>query len=174
MKMTSLRYTWLTAIMSIATIGGGVAWAWAQPPGEIAKVSNVHEEVRTTEKPMKAKGKIVSFHENKHGDVDGFLLSDDTTVKFPPHMGESLVKELKIGIVVSVNGRRHETPKGEVHLHAVDITANGNVHTIDSPKPPKHDQGHERGHADWMTKKQADEMLSELRAIRKLMEERVK
>ena len=119
---------------------------------------------------MKANGKIVSFHENKQGDVDGFLLSDDTTVKFPPHTGESMVKGLKIGSEVNVNGRRHETPKGEVHLHAVDITANGIVHTINSPKPPKQEQGH----ADWMTKKQADEVLSELRTIRKLMEERVK
>lgn len=126
------------------------------------------------EKPMKAKGKIVSFNENKHGDVDGFLLSDDTTVKFPPHMGESLGKELKIGTEVSVNGRRHETPKGDVHLHANEITAGGDTYTIDAPKPPKHGPAHEARHEDWMTKKQADEMLSELRAIRKLMEEKAK
>jgi hypothetical protein len=126
------------------------------------------------EKPMKAKGKIVSFHENKHGDVDGFMLSDDTTVKFPPHMGESLGKELKIGTEVSVNGKRHETPKGDIHLHADDITAEGYVYTIDAPKPPKHGPQHGPGQEDWMTKKQADEMLSELREIRKLMEEKAK
>lgn len=122
------------------------------------------------EKPMKAKGKIVSFQENKHGDVDGFLLSDDTTIKFPPHMGKSLEKELKIGTEVSVNGKRHETPKGDIHLHADDISAAGHVYTIDKPKPPAHGPGHE----DWMTKRQADEMLSELRAIRKMMEEKAK
>ena len=65
---------------------------------------------------------------------------------------------------------RHETPKGDVHLHAEEITADGYAYTIDAPKPPKHGPGHE----DWMTKKQADEMLTELRAIRKLMEEKAK
>ncbi len=140
------------------------------PPAPPTHPKHPHSD----EKPMKAKGKIASFHENKHGDVDGFQLSDDTTVKFPPHMGKSLSKELKVGTEVSVNGNRHETPKGDIHLHADDITAAEYVYTIDAPKPPKHGPKDGPGHEDWMTKKQADEMLSELRAIRKLMEEKAK
>ncbi len=118
------------------------------------------------ESDMKAKGKIVEIQENKHGDADGFVLSDGTTVKFPPHVGESLIKDLKVGQQISVNGRRHETPKGEVHLHADEITSGGYTYTIDAPKPPKHGPDRE----DWMTKRQADEMLTELRAIRALLE----
>ncbi len=115
---------------------------------------------------MKAKGKIVEIQENKHGDADGFLLSDGTTVKFPPHVGESLMNDLKVGKLIDVNGRRHETPKGEVHLHADEIISGGYTYTIDSPKPPKHGPEQEA----WMTKRQADEMLAELRAIRALLE----
>ena len=251
MKMTKVRFVWLTAVLSLTTLGVGAVLAFAQPPGRLDVVltlqgkvteltkndhndpdgwklengqtvhvpphafADLKDQIKTgaivnaltvkkhrpdgsivneaiavdvgdrhvailppappqhpnkSEIPMKAKGKIVSFHENKHGDTDGFVLSDDTEVKFPPHMGESMTKDLKVGTEVSINGRRHETPKGDVHLHAEEITADGYVYTIDAPKPPKHGPGHE----DWMTKRQADEMLSELRAIRKLMEEKTK
>lgn len=121
------------------------------------------------ESDMKAKGKIVEVQENKHGDADGFLLSDGTTVKFPPHVGETLVKDLQVGQQVSVNGRRHETPKGEVHLHAEEIVSGGYTYTIDAPKPPRSPKHGPEPEA-WMTKRQADEMLTELRAIRALLD----
>lgn len=120
---------------------------------------------------MKAKGTISSFHENHHGDVDGFTLDDDTEVKFPPHVGESLQDGMSVGTKVNVKGQRHETPEGDIHLHADEITADGYTYTIDQPKgpkPPKHGPPHE----DWMTRKQADDVIKELRAIRELLETR--
>jgi len=36
---------------------------------------------------MSANGTIKEFVANRHGDVDGFLLSDGTEVKLPPHQG---------------------------------------------------------------------------------------
>lgn len=63
---------------------------------------------------MKAKGTIVSFHENHHGDTNGFTLSDDTEVKFPPHNGEALMEGMRIDSEVDVKGRRHKTPKSNM------------------------------------------------------------
>lgn len=123
------------------------------------------------EKPMKAKGTIASFHENHHGDVDGFTLDDGTEVKFPPRVGELLQEGLDVGTRVTVNGHWHKTPEGDIHLHADSINTAKYAYAIDhpkKPKPPKRGTGHEDG----MTRKQADDVLKELRGIRRLLEQR--
>lgn len=120
---------------------------------------------------MKAKGTITTFTENRRGDLDGFSLDDETEVKFPPHVAESLQEGMEVGTEVKVKGHRHETPEGDVHLHATEITADGYTYTIDDSepcKPPKGGKGCESG----MTRKQAAQVLKELRNIRKLLENR--
>lgn len=140
------------------------------PPAPPHKKPHPHPEPQQ-EEPMKAQGTITTFNTNHRGDVDGFTLDDNTEVKFPPHVGESLQEGMEVGTEVSVKGHRHETPDGDIHLHAEEITAAGYTYTIDHPKPPKPPK-HGPGHEDWMSRKQADEVLMELRSIRKLLEQR--
>lgn len=131
-----------------------------------------HEPNFEREEPMKLSGNVTGFHENPHGDVDGIFLDDDTEVKFPPHMGRKIQGAVSVGDTITAEGKRHVTPKGDLHLRADVITAKSETIEIDhpkGPKPPPHDHGPQE---DWMTKKQADEMISELRAIRKLLENR--
>ncbi|HEY0981888.1 OB-fold nucleic acid binding domain-containing protein [Schlesneria sp. T3-172] len=118
-----------------------------------------HGPRREAERPMSAAGKIRDFHKNKHGDVDGFALEEGTEVKLPPHLGEELQALAKVGDEVKVEGRRHETPKGDIHLHADRITSSATGKILERDEPGRHE------HAPPFA-----EILEELRAIRRLLE----
>jgi hypothetical protein len=111
------------------------------------------------ESSMTAKGKVSEFHVNRHGDVDGFLLSDGTEVKLPPHQAGDLEALVQVGSQVWIEGRRHETPHGDIHLHADQImdTASGRTLERDEPNGKGHVPPHE-------------EILKELRELRRLIE----
>jgi hypothetical protein len=51
-------------------------------------------------------GALKRFVINPHGEVDGFILTDGTLVKFPPHMAVELTAAVKAGDAVSVRGFR--------------------------------------------------------------------
>ncbi|MDQ6733558.1 MAG: hypothetical protein M3Z35_05485 [Nitrospirota bacterium] len=55
-----------------------------------------------------AGGTVKQYLMNPHGDVDGLLLGDGTQVHFPPHMGNELTTEIKLGNQVTVQGDRLE------------------------------------------------------------------
>ena len=112
------------------------------------------------EAPMNAKGTIREFHSNRHGDVDGLFLSDGTEVKVPPHQGAELQELAKVGAEIRVQGRRHETPHGDVHLHADRITATESGRTFERDEP--HHGPHAPPHHA--------EIMKELREIRHLIE----
>jgi len=59
-----------------------------------------------------------------------------------------------------VDGRRHETPKGDIHLHANRISSGNTVIEIDRPEPKKHEV-----HPPHV------QIVDELRKIRELLEE---
>lgn len=123
------------------------------------------KDKRHPEKPMNVNGKVLSFTPNRHGDVDGFLLEDKTEVKFPPHMSEALQALVKPGSAVTIEGRRHETPEGSVHLHADRITDAASGKFLERSEPAGHGpEGGPRGPAH-------EEIMRELRAIRKLLED---
>ena len=89
------------------------------------------------DKPMNATGTVQAFVSNRHGDVDGLRLSDGTEVKLPPHLGDELQALTKIGEKVRIEGRRHETPEGDVHLHADRIVATASGRALERDEPPK-------------------------------------
>lgn len=132
--------------------------------------------------PMEATGVVKKLSVNPHDDVDGFTLDDGTIVKFPPHQGSELAAIISIDAEVKVTGRRHETPQGDVHLHAdrVTVAATGNSLERDEPRdrplpPPPHARGpHDRGPqgGDVGPAAPHEEILRELREIRFLLEER--
>lgn len=132
------------------------------------------------ETPMKAEGVVAELATNPHGDVDGLLLEDETEVKFPPHLGAELEALVKPGTKVVIDGRRHVTPKGDVHLHAdrIELVGTGTVierHPPEHPGPrgpggPGHDRPEEHRIDAGELARTQQEILRELREIRRLLE----
>jgi hypothetical protein len=138
------------------------------------------------EKPMNAKGVVSSYATNPEGEVDGLMLTDGVEVKLPPHQGKELQRLVSKGDEVTVEGRRHETPEGDVHLHAdrVTVVSTGRSIERDEPRdrrPPPRGQrgpgvdrgpGVRRGHGAEADRPEAphEEILRELREIRRLIE----
>jgi hypothetical protein len=58
-------------------------------------------------------GKVTQFNYNKEGEVDGFLLEDGTFCKTPPHVSQTLMTILSLGMEVLVAGFAHETITGK-------------------------------------------------------------
>lgn len=114
---------------------------------------------RESEEPMTVTATVREFHSNRHGDVDGLILSDGTEVKVPPHQGADLQEVAKVGSEVRVEGRRHQTPHGDIHLHADRVKAVASGRTFERDEP--HHGHHEPPHV---------EILRELREIRRILE----
>ncbi|AMV31525.1 hypothetical protein VN12_05360 [Pirellula sp. SH-Sr6A] len=129
------------------------------------------ERVKNDEPSMSVEGKVTALARNPHGDIDGLMLQEGTIVKFPPHQSSDLQELVQVGDEVEIEGRRHVTPHGEVHLHADIIRANGKTVEREGPKrgpkPPKHSTW-----ADDSKEPTNVEILRELREIRKMLSER--
>jgi hypothetical protein len=70
-------------------------------------------------------GTIDQFLVNKHGEADGFLLTDGEEVHVPPHLSARLLREVRPGSKVRVRGVR---PRGVQMVTAVAIdTAKGRI-----------------------------------------------
>lgn len=131
---------------------------------------------------MNAQEKVRELTKNPHGDVDGLTLGDGTLVKFPPHQGRELERLIHDGDEVRIAGRRHETPRGEIHLHADKITVVRSGEVIERAEPARrpgpHHGPHHGPHGPGPreaaeappTREQFDEILRELREVRKLLE----
>ncbi len=130
------------------------------------------------EQPAQVSGKVERFVTNREGDVDGFALADGTEVKVPPHQGAELQSFLKTGETVQVDGRRHVTPEGEVHLHADRISSAGRDWTRDEDaagrRPPRRPDASLAPGALPAPPKPENavnaEVLRELRELRRLVE----
>jgi len=113
----------------------------AAPPDS----DGTHEHDEPRHKPLEklstVTGKVASWTTNREGVVDGFKVDAKTEVKFPPHQSEAILASVRVGGEVVVDGRRHETPKGDLHLHANRVSSGDTVIEIDRPEPKKH-EGH--------------------------------
>jgi hypothetical protein len=70
-------------------------------------------------------GTVDQFLVNKHGEADGFVLTDGGEVHVPPHLSSRLLREVRPGSEVKVRGVR---PRGADMVAAVAIdTANGRI-----------------------------------------------
>lgn len=122
-----------------------------------------HGPRHEADEPMTASGTIREFQKNRHGDIDGFLLADGTEVKVPPHQGSELQAITKVGDEVKIDGHRHQTPRGDIHLHADRITSTSTGKSFERDEP--HHKGPVPPHV---------EILEELRSLRKLIESQQK
>lgn len=157
--------------------GLAVFEAEAISSGEVlVRVGPPQPRGKEEETPMNAVGKVVQFHKNDHDDVDGFQLADGTLVKTPPHQGAVLQQIVSAGAEVKIEGRKHVTPQGDVHLHAdqVEVVATGKTFKRDAPggkhPGPKPKPGPHARHDDEDGVTNAD-LLKELQHIRRLLEE---
>lgn len=173
-----VRNSWARrAILATAGLGLlGVAAIYRPEVGGAEPRGRALQE-RELEQPMKVTGIVDEFATNKHDDIDGLLLKDGTVVKFPPHQGDDLEALVKPGDEVRIAGRRHETPEGEVHLHAdkITLTATGKSLERDEPAPPPPPRAkkHER-HGPKDAVPPHEQILAELRSLRKLIESQQK
>jgi hypothetical protein len=70
-------------------------------------------------------GTVDQFLVNKHGEADGFLLTDGEEVHVPPHLSARLLRDVRPGSHVKVRGVR---PRGVRMIAAVAIdTAKGRI-----------------------------------------------
>jgi hypothetical protein len=70
-------------------------------------------------------GTVDQFLVNKHGEADGFLLTDGEEVHVPPHLSVRLLRHVRPGSLVKVRGVR---PRGIRMIAAVAIdTADGRI-----------------------------------------------
>jgi hypothetical protein len=74
-------------------------------------------------------GTVDQFLVNKHGEADGFLMTDGNEVHVPPHLSSRLLRDVRPGSKVRVRGSR---PRG---VHMVAAVA------IDTPKGRILDEG---------------------------------
>jgi len=134
-------------------------------------------------------GKIKVWNYSPKGDVHGLVLDDGTEVRFPPHIGKLVVEATKIGDVVKIVGRTHgETPEDR-HVRVEALTAVASGRRIDADaKPPKRPEPKKPGPIGKDDRPQPaafdsasakderpdrpphEEILAELRAIRRLLE----
>jgi hypothetical protein len=80
------------------------------------------------------RGTVSQYMMNPDGAVDGVLLSDDTIVRFPPHMSQQLVQTVKPQDLVSVDG----FIEYQGTIHATKITNPASQRSVvDTPPSPQ-------------------------------------
>ena len=86
-------------------------------------------------------GTVDQFLVNKHGEADGFLLTDGSEVHVPPHLSSRLLRDVRPGGKVSVRGVH---PRGVAMVAAVAIdTAKGRI-LDEGPEVREDDETFER------------------------------
>jgi hypothetical protein len=87
------------------------------------------------------KGTIERFILNPHGEIDGFVMTNEAQasvlVHTPPHMEAELIRELKAGDIVSVRGVR---PRKADLIAAVAVATSSGAEIVD--RGPDHDREH--------------------------------
>jgi len=86
-------------------------------------------------------GTVDQFLVNKHGEADGFLLTDGGEVHVPPHLSAALLRDVRPGSKVKVRGVR---PRGVNMVAAVAIdTTKGRI-LDEGPHAREHDGAFEK------------------------------
>lgn len=89
---------------------------------------------------VEVEGRVDRFQSNRHGEVDGFVLTDRTDVRFPPHEGGRVEDVVDEGSRVSVRGCDEAGPDGrDPHVRATEIRNEDTDRSVtidDRPAPP--------------------------------------
>jgi hypothetical protein len=80
------------------------------------------------------RGTVERFTLTPRGDLDGFLLADETEVHVPPHLSAQLAAAVRAGDPVSVRGYRSSSPALVVAVAVADLSTNQTA--VDRGPPP--------------------------------------
>jgi hypothetical protein len=107
-----------TTLTSIAQLPPGQRGprGWREPPSQNAEQMN---------------GVVSQYLMNQNGEVDGVLLSDNTQVKFPPHMSADLTRVVKPNDRITADGER----EGAQTFHAFTITNTASGQSVVESRP---------------------------------------
>ena len=89
-------------------------------------------------------GTVDQFLVNKHGEADGFLLTDGEEVHVPPHLSARLLRDVRPGSQVKVRGVR---PRGVQMVAAVAIDTQKGRILDEGPDVREDDDAFEQGQA---------------------------
>lgn len=114
-------------------------------------------------------GTVEYFHENPHGDVDGIYLGDGSEIRFPPHLGGHFYESLHFGQEIYIEATVHITKHGDIHWHAHRIVDSQTNEVLLEKERHVH-KPRKGSHEHRPTNGASDEVVRELKAIRKLLE----
>jgi hypothetical protein len=126
-----MRHLTQIALLAGALLAPGIAAAAPPPAGAPAFDPQQLPAIE---------GSIARYTLTPRGDVDGFILTDGTEVRFPPHLSTQLVFVAKPGDMVTVHGLR---ALGIPLVDAVSITNDATGQTVTDaggppgPRPPR-------------------------------------
>jgi hypothetical protein len=119
----------LLAIVSAAGIGllANLHSAGAQPPPPPPPQAADPYQQPTANS---LQGTVAQYLINPRGDVDGLLLTDNTIVRFPPHLGPQLVQTVQPQAAVKVDG--YSASAGTIQATTITNTTSGRS-IVDTP-----------------------------------------
>lgn len=137
----------------ITLAGYAIAGGLALGLGSLAMVdvtgvrSLITEEIQQLNQDAKQmeRGIVKSMLKNDHNDVDGLRLDSGINVHFPPHMDDRILKYVKVGDSVKVEGRHEVTLRGEKVFEISRLVSGDSTVQIDHPRPPKPHPRHGKG-----------------------------
>ncbi len=117
-------FFWLLVLIDFTTFRKGRA---QEPRGPLPPPASFQTTV--------VKGAVAQYLMNPDGFVDGLLLSNNTIIRFPPHLGQVLTQTVSPQDVVRVEGF-FESP-GTLHASSIiDLQSQRSV--VDNPPSPGH------------------------------------
>lgn len=111
-----------------ATVAGTIALspsAFAQSPPPPPPSVDYQQPTATT-----TKGAVAQYLLNPHGDVDGLLLTDNTIVRFPPHLSAQLTATVKPQSAVKIDG--YSSVASTIRATSITDVASGKT-IVDTP-----------------------------------------
>jgi len=129
----SMKTKHLIPMMIASVVATAISFAQPPPPDPRGPGGAPPPPMAATEQIT---GTVSQYLMNPNGEVDGLLLSDNTQVKFPPHMSADLTRAVRPNDRIIASGER----EGAQTFHAFTISsANGqsvNEARPSQPPPP--------------------------------------
>jgi hypothetical protein len=117
-------------ILLLALLGAITFTAFAQPPPPGPRGQGAPPPPQNTEQ---INGVVSQYLMNPNGEVDGFLLSDNTQIKFPPHMSADLTRVVKPNDRITASGERESAQT----FRAFTITSATNGQSVVESRPSR-------------------------------------
>lgn len=114
--------------------GGTLALEGAEPGGAAPVPPPPREPSALT--PMSATGRISTLLYGGRGEINGVLLADGTSVRFPPHVGVDIADDLKVGGTLYARGYGTRNGQGSAFEATRLGRSEGTARDVFSPLAP--------------------------------------